>query len=219
MALQKRFCDCCGKPALARGMCNARYVAWRKKTPPTERTPITPATRFWAKVDRNGPAPAHLPQLGNCWLWTAAIGHWGYGKLRVNKRWCLAHRCSYEMANGPIPRGCLILHRCDIPACVRPSHLRLGTARDNTQDMRSKGRAADVGAPGMRNSHAKLTDQQVVDIRTRFEGGELIRALAAEHGVHHKTVSDIVNGRRWKHLEGPTREPRQIGRRPRKEAA
>lgn len=219
MALHKQICECCGKPALARGMCNARYVEWKRTIPSTERTPITPATRFWAKVDRNGPTPIHVSWLGNCWVWTAATGHWGYGKLRANKRWYMAHRWSYEMENGPIPTGFLVLHRCDTPACVRPSHLRVGTARDNTQDMRSKGRAADIGALGMSNSHAKLTDEQVIAIRERFEAGELIGSLATEHGVHRATVSAIVNGRRWKHLNSPIRERGQIGRRPRKEAA
>lgn len=219
MALRKRICECCGKPALARGMCSASYQRWRTATPTIERIPFTPESRFWAKVNRNGPIPTHVPWLGNCWVWTAATTHWGYGKLRANKQWHAAHRRSYEMQNGPIPAGFLVLHRCDTPACVRPSHLRIGTARDNTQDMRSKGRAADIGAPGMSNSHAKLTDERVIAIRERFEAGESVGALAAEHCVHRATVSAIINGRRWKHLDGPIRERGQIGRRPRKEAA
>ena len=219
MAMHKPVCECCGKLALARGMCSASYQKWRKRTPPAERAAITPESRFWAKVNRDGPTPLHAPWLSNCWMWTAATGHWGYGKLSSNKRWYAAHRRSYEMAHGPIPAGCLVLHRCDTPACVRPSHLRIGTARDNTQDMRSKGRAADIGPLGMSNSHAKLNDQQVLAIRKRFEAGEQIGALAAEHQVNRTTISAIVNGRRWKHLDGPIRERGQIGRRPRKEAA
>ncbi|MEV8324602.1 HNH endonuclease [Kitasatospora sp. NPDC056731] len=219
MTLQKRSCEGCGRPALARGMCKTRYVAWRRRTPPAERSPITPETRFWSKVDRDGPIPIHLPRLGNCWIWIGATNYWGYGKLRVDKRDYIAHRWSYEMANGSIPAGFFVLHRCDHPGCVRPSHLRLGTARDNTQDMHGKGRAANLGPLGMANSHAKLTDEEVIAIRVRFEAGELISALALEHGVNRSTISQIVNGRRWKHLGGPTRKPGQLGRRPRKEAA
>lgn len=178
-----------------------------------------PVARFWKKVNRSGPVPPHAPELGNCWVWTRATGQWGYGKLRLNKRYCVAHRVSYEMENGPIPAGLLVLHRCDNPPCVRPSHLRLGTSADNTHDMHEKGRAANEGALGMANSHAKLTDEQVIEIRERFAHGELRRSLALEFGVGVTAISYIVNGHLWKHLGGPIREPRQIGRRPRKEAA
>ena len=207
----------CGTDALARGMCNRHYLAWRSVTPLEERR-LTPADRFWAKVDKQGAAPAHAPELGSCWLWTAATTEWGYGKLRAEKRWQLAHRRSYEMAHGLIPAGMFVCHRCDTPACIRPHHLFLGTAEQNTRDMHSKGRAALKGAEGEQNSHAKLTDEQVLDIRRRFDSGELIVALSAEFGLTRFSISSIVNGRSWKHLGGPIRKPGQIGRRPRKAA-
>jgi hypothetical protein len=123
------------------------------------------------------------------------------------------------MANGPIPDGLFVLHRCDNPPCVRPDHLRLGTAKDNTQDMLRKGRSGYPSAPGERNGHARFTDAQVIAIRERFDAGEMIRSLAFEHGVHVSLVSNVVNGRTWRHVGGPIRPRGQIGRRPRKEAA
>jgi hypothetical protein len=174
--------------------------------------------RFWAKVDKNGPVPPHVPELGNCWIWTGATGYWGYGRLSLNKRWSTAHRMSFELAYGAIPEGKFILHRCDTPACVRPDHLRLGTPQENTRDMYEKGRAGFAGPKGEDNSHAKLTEQEVIAIRQRFARGELIRRLAVEYQVTVSTLSNIVNGRTWKHVGGPTRPPGQLGRRPRKAA-
>lgn len=90
--------------------------------------------RFWARVDKSG----------ECWLWRGATRSsrtpWNYGRIYENGRIRSAHVVSYEMNLGAIPDGLLVLHRCDTPLCVRPSHLFLGTQRDNVRDARSKGR-------------------------------------------------------------------------------
>lgn len=87
------------------------------------------ATRFWAKVHKTE----------RCWLWQGAKA-WGYGKIYVEGHVIRAHRVAWEMTHGPIPEGLLVLHECDTPACVNPSHLRLGTQRENISDCRSRGR-------------------------------------------------------------------------------
>lgn len=216
----KRTClaEGCAAEALARGRCNKHYLAWRKVTSLEERR-LTPAIRFWAKVNQDGPVPSHAPELGQCWVWTGATTEFGYGKLRSEKIWYAAHRRSFEMAHGVVPQGMLVCHRCDTPACVRPDHLFLGTAQQNTRDMHAKGRAALAGAKGEANSHAKLLDEQVLAIRQRFDDGEMIRALAIEFGLTRSAISDIVNGRTWKHLGGPIRPRGQIGRRPMRKVA
>jgi hypothetical protein len=71
--------------------------------------------RFWAKVDRSGDPDA-------CWLWTAYRDPCGYGRLLVNRRSATAHRLAWVLAYGTIPIGMCVLHRCDVPACVRPEH-------------------------------------------------------------------------------------------------
>ena len=95
----------------------------------------TVPTRFWAKVDRT--------ETG-CWLWTAAKNNKGYGKLSIHgtdhiKK--LAHRISWQLRYGEIPEGMHVLHLCNTPACVKPTHLFLGTHQENMQDKLNHGRA------------------------------------------------------------------------------
>ncbi|HEY9370992.1 HNH endonuclease signature motif containing protein [Streptomyces sp.] len=98
--------------------------------------------RFWSKVDRRGPIADGGAHLGHCWLWTASKAD-GYGKFFLNGRLIYAHRVSYEMANGPIPDGLQIDHRCHDPevceggrcvhrSCVNPAHLTVATPRQNS---------------------------------------------------------------------------------------
>lgn len=92
------------------------------------------AERFWTKVNRNGPVPAHRPDLGQCWLWVGAqSGNSGYGGFWAERRHIGAHRWAYEDAYGPIPKGLEPDHLCFVRLCVRPSHMEAVTRAVNTQ--------------------------------------------------------------------------------------
>jgi hypothetical protein len=122
-----------------------------------------PAARFWRCV---------LKKEGDgCWEWVSNRSKAGHGSKRARQRgegygyfmfnWetkMLAHRYSWELHHGPIPKGMLVCHRCDNPPCVRPDHLFLGTYKDNAHDMVAKGRAGhfrpDFGER-IRLGHAK----------------------------------------------------------------
>lgn len=96
---------------------------------------------FWPKVLKTE----------TCWLWTATLSNKGYGKIGVcnPRRVASAHRVAWELTHGPIPDGLWVLHKCDVRACVNPSHLFLGMAKDNTDDMNRKGRHPWVRLDGL----------------------------------------------------------------------
>src|SRR6478735_6357894 len=89
-------------------------------------------TRFAEKVERD--------EVTGCLIWTGANDGKGYGIIRVDGRRVRAHRWSYERHVGPVPDGLLILHSCDTPACVEPTHLRPGTDAENMADRDLRGR-------------------------------------------------------------------------------
>jgi hypothetical protein len=152
--------------------------------------------RFWAKVNKDGPVVRE--ELGPCWVWTACqlkagYGLFGAGKLRT------AHRVSYEIANGAIPDGSIVLHRCDVPACVRPDHLRLGTHAENTADMIAKGRGRLTGAA---NGNARIDEDTVRAIVEAVRGGTPRKEAARRFGVSLSSVGHIMTGRLWPQVTG-----------------
>jgi hypothetical protein len=153
------------------------------------------AQRFWPKVDKRGP--------DDCWLWTGSKDGRGYGKIRADGpiRFVMkAHRAAFELTHGPIPDGLHVLHKCDRPGCTNPAHLRLGTHRENMNDMLERGRARGGGVRGERNGFAKLTEAQVREIRAAAAAGSSTSKLARCYGVDPSNIRYIVARRWWAHV-------------------
>jgi hypothetical protein len=132
-----------------------------------------------------------------CWHWTGATDKDGYGVLSLSSphRSCRASRFSYQVFKGPIPDGLLVLHTCDVTGCVNPDHLFIGTYTDNVLDCKNKNRLADT--KGERHGRAKLTDEQVRQIR-QWKGTQ--GSAARYFGVCQQTISNIVIRRGWRHV-------------------
>lgn len=131
-----------------------------------------------------------------CLLWTAAMCSKGYGTYAVFRRVVSAHRFAWELANGEVPDGLCVLHRCDTPACVNIDHLFLGTHHDNALDKVAKGRA--WRPRGEKNVKAKLTAANVEAIRSLHAGGYSRRDLSFMYQVTHAQIGAIVNQKSWK---------------------
>jgi hypothetical protein len=145
--------------------------------------------RFWAKA-----AP---PNENGCRMWTGCVTS-GYGRFQFEKRLWGAHRVAVELAGVRIPGGMVVCRRCDVPACVNPDHLYVGTYADNSRDAMDRDRTAR----GQRSGVARLTDHAVIDARRRHANGETSVALAAEYGVTQAAMWYALIGRTWSHLPG-----------------
>lgn len=155
------------------------------------------------KVVKLGDAPAQHPELTPCFLWTGAQGGSGYGIFGPGGRGVSpegAHRMAWILAEGSIPAGMSVLHRCDVKLCVRRSHLFLGDQGVNMRDMYTKGRAGVHVAIGVRNGSAKLTDEAVRAIRQRRLNGETLVAIASDYGVTFGVIARAAKGHTWKHV-------------------
>lgn len=143
------------------------------------------AAEFWVQVDR-GPAAV-------CWPWRAGRKSQGYGTLRWRGPVVSAHRIAWEIVNGPIPSGLLVLHSCDNPPCCNPAHLFLGTIADNNHDCQAKGRRPVMR--GSTNGNARLTDVQVRAIVGLWATGRWKqRDLATRFGVSQRAVWGYIHG-------------------------
>jgi hypothetical protein len=156
--------------------------------------------KFWAKV-----ASSNFDDPYKCWKWTAARNNKGYGMCWCDGRLILAHRASYLFHLGEIPNGMFVLHKCDVPNCVNPTHLFLGNQFDNMRDMSRKGRQflqrnPERSIKGINHPRAKITEDEVLEIRRRYRDGGCQRDIGREFGLGKTTVAHIVNKRTWRHL-------------------
>lgn len=153
---------------------------------PAKGVRTAPIIRFWKFVQKTP----------TCWLWTSATNRSGYGVLWVTIGNQYAHRFIWEHTRGAIPPDLCVLHRCDVPGCVRPDHLFLGTHGDNIRDRDTKGRTSRGEAQHL----AKLTAAIVREMRRRYRQGVSAPILAREYGVDRTVAHAAIVGKTWKHL-------------------
>lgn len=148
-----------------------------------------------------------------CWIFTGATTSFGYGLIGLGGRsdgTDRVHRVIYKKMIGEIPKGFFVCHKCDIPSCCNPSHLFIGTARDNHADMTIKKRGTrppvnkhDIGSY---RYNAKLTEDVVVVARMEKSLGEkssykIWKELESKYGVSWGVVQRMLNGKSWKHVK------------------
>lgn len=145
----------------------------------------TASERFWSYVDKKS--------NDECWNWIGSYDRKYYGQIKICKKFIKAHRFSWVLHFGEIPDGICVLHHCDNPKCVNPSHLFLGTQEDNIKDRDNKHRQAK----GENHWCHKLTLNQIKEIR-KLKGKFFQKDIAKMFNVSQSTICCIHNNRTWK---------------------
>lgn len=135
----------------------------------------------------------------NCWLFTGGSKNSFHGSLWIDGKSIQVHRYAWELTQGEIPKGLFVLHKCDVGMCVNPLHLFLGNQQDNIADMDAKGRA-NRAQPGSKNGRARLTAEDVIEIRKRAESGVAPIVIFRDYDVGLTTINKIIRRELWKHI-------------------
>lgn len=154
---------------------------------------------FWNKID--------IKDDDSCWEWNRHRDSLGYGQTRFHRKMERTHRVAWTLLYGEIPKGILVLHKCDNPPCCNPHHLFLGTDKDNSEDREKKGRGNRRYLQGVNHPHhgtnhksAKLDEQKVLEIRKLFSNGVSSYQLAEMFGVSPATAWSAAVGKSWSWL-------------------
>lgn len=144
----------------------------------------------------------YIVKSNGCWIWQRKTNPQGYGSMslsRKNNKKVGAHRFSAWLHGMPLTDDLFVCHRCDNPSCVNPDHLFLGTASDNSKDMRDKGRLNIMH--GSQNPASKLNARAVRYIRKHGQKGDgSVQRLAQKYDVNDSTILGVLNGKTWSHI-------------------
>ena len=146
-----------------------------------------PNKTFWEQVEKTD----------GCWFWTGAKDSCGYGTYSINRFVHKSHRYAYEFITKEKIGSRIAMHTCDVPSCVNPDHIRLGTHQDNMKDKVKKNRQAKGEKIGV----SKLTNNDVLIARNRYKNEKITyQDLADQFGVCKDTMQKAIRGIYWKHL-------------------
>jgi len=152
--------------------------------------------RFYSKID----IPYDNMVFG-CWEWTGRKSNGGrlfpYGQFDLFDKTYQAHRIAYLLWYGKESDNC-VCHTCDNPSCVNPIHLFDATHTDNMKDKVNKKRSYKPNHVGSKNQSSKLTETQVLDIRSRQN--QFHHDIAKEFDISRNAITSIINRKNWKHI-------------------
>lgn len=133
-----------------------------------------------------------------CWDWKGITEHTGYAKLGIRPP-IKAHRASWIIHKGEIPKGLVVCHSCDNRKCTNPNHLWIGTHKENIQDRIKKGRCNTPKGTQLKVS--KINEIEAKEIKILLKKGLTCAEISRQYEVNGKLISRIKNGETWKHVE------------------
>lgn len=185
--------ECKRVEKLRRGLCGLHYMRTYRSESFAPLPPRSLDERLWKKVDQDGPTPSHVPELGPCWLWTGTLtkqGVDGYAQVWADGRMRLVHKYLWERQNGEVPANMRLDHICHTKTCVRLTHLRLLTNKQNRENRTRTQVNNTSGEPGV--TRDKRTGKWVARAKA---GGKTYSA------GYHDNLSDAIAAARAKRLE------------------
>lgn len=193
-----RYCSVAGcqrQPANRLGYCGAHYLRVKSNGDAKPDVPI--AEKRPRGMSARQVYEYFLPPLrehDSCWEWQGVIAKIGYGQVTLGGSPIYAHRLSWELHNGGIPKGMQVRHDCDNRKCVNPRHLQLGTFYDNMQDAVDRRRFKHAE----QHWNSKLDSKSVREIRELAKSGLKHADIATSYGVGRPAVTNIINRVTWK---------------------
>ena len=186
----------CKKNVFRRGWCAMHWQRWRRHGDPMVENQMSSIRTVDEKMDYH---LARGIRDSECLIMEGGINSRGYKQIRIDNRLTLLHRLVLERKIGrPLKQDECALHSCHRPNCCEASHLRVGTKLDNSRDMFEAGRANPP--KGETHPSARLTEANVMEIRSKWAFGQSFASLGREYGIACKNIRCVVKRQTWKHV-------------------
>lgn len=196
MSARRCAVEACERRVRSLGLCARHYDRLKRHGDPLAGrvSPGVPLASLRAWVDSR--------DRGECWPWPWAQNGIGYGVVKFEGRYVVATQVALLLdGRSQQQQDHEAMHACDNPPCVNPDHLKWGTRAENMQQCHARGRWTRHNRPlGEKGPAAKLTAEQVIGMRRRYDSGESVASIARRYGIGKSQAHRVVKRQSWSHI-------------------